>query len=44
MLMKNEFQNKLPKYVKQPSFLLAYKSTCAKSTFELIQLGNSEKA
>lgn len=41
--MKNEFQNKLPKYVKQPSFLLANKSICAKSTFELIQLGNNEK-
>ncbi|XP_074719638.1 uncharacterized protein LOC141941208 [Strix uralensis] len=42
ILMKNEFQSKLPKYVKQPSFLLANKSICAKSTLELIQLGNSK--
>lgn len=43
MLMKNEFQSKLPKYVKQPSFLLANNSIGVKSSFELIQLRNSLK-
>lgn len=41
--MKNEFQSKLPKYVKQPSFLLVNKGFCTKSTFELIQLENNKK-
>lgn len=43
MFMKDEFGDKLPKYVEQPSFLLVNKSMCAKSTFELIQLENSKK-